>query len=115
MQYLIVFSLFALMHTCVWFSSNTQFIENINKSQALAICVLLSIPTSLLGYFAARHTFETFGSVWSIKLVGFGVGYVIFPILTWVLLKESPFTLKTSLCISLAFVIIGIQLFLPDN
>ena len=89
--------------------------ENITSFQSLLVCIILAIPTSLLGYFASKATFEAFESVWAIKLFGFGMGYLVFPILTWLLLKESPFTLKTMICICLAFAIIGIQLFLPDN
>tara|TARA_Y100000591_G_scaffold332743_1_gene371349 strand:- start:2865 stop:3212 length:348 start_codon:yes stop_codon:yes gene_type:complete len=115
MQIIVATGLFVLLHACVWFCNNTQFIEGMEKSSALLICVCLSVPTALLGYYASRYTFDTFGSVWSIKLFGFGIGYLVFPILTWVLLKESPFTLKTCLSIAFAFAIIGIQLFLPDN
>jgi len=115
MQIFIATILFILLHTCIWFSNNAQFIENVQKSHSLILCLLLSIPTALIGYYAARYTFEAFGTIWAIKLFGFGLGYLVFPLLTWIFFKESPFTLKTCLCISLAFVIIGIQLFLPDN
>ena len=115
MPYLSCFILFLLLHTCVWFSTNMQFMENITSFQSMLVCIALAIPTSLFGYYASKATFQAFESVWAIKLFGFGMGYVVFPALTWVLLKESPFTLKTMLCISLSFAIIGIQLFLPDN
>ena len=115
MQIFVATCLFVLLHACVWFSNNTQFIDGMEKSNSLLICIALSVPTALIGYYGSRYAFETFGSVWSIKLFGFGIGYLVFPILTWILLKESPFTLKTCLSIVFAFAIIGIQLFLPDN
>jgi hypothetical protein len=44
-------------------------------------------------------------------LLGFGVSYLTFPILTYLILKESMFTPKTMACVFLSFCIIGIQIF----
>jgi hypothetical protein len=48
-------------------------------------------------------------------LMGFGMSYLIFPLLTWILMKESPFNLKTMTCIALSFAIIGVQLWNPKG
>jgi hypothetical protein len=37
---------------------------------------------------------------------------IIFPILTWMHLHESPFSIKTMLCLGLACLIIAIQVFM---
>ena len=115
MTFLLSILLFAVVHSLVWFGTNLQFVENTSKNYTLMVCVILAIPTSLAGYYASKYAYETFNSAWSVKLCGFGVGYIIFPILTWILLKESPLTLKTCLCILLSMTIIAIQVFVPDN
>jgi hypothetical protein len=38
------------------------------------------------------------------------MSYLTFPLLTWWLLNESMFTMKTMLCVTLSFMIIAIQL-----
>ena len=75
----------------------------------------LAIPTSLLAYYATRIGYSALGdSVWSLRFIGFGTSYLVFPVLTWLLLGESMFNLKTMLCIGLSFVIVGIQLWMPS-
>lgn len=106
--------LFMTMHVLVWFSSNAQLVESM-KDRAMLLCLLLAIPTSLVSLHAVKHGYEAFDSLWSVRLLGFGISYLIFPLLTWVLLKESPFSVKTMICIALSFAIIGVQLWNPKG
>jgi hypothetical protein len=100
------------VHTCVWFSTNFQFISDKTASKSLALCLALSIPTSLLAYYGTKLTYEGLGeSVWSIRFIAFGTSYLIFPVLTWLLLKESMLTPKTLTCIGLSALIVAIQVF----
>ena len=103
-------SLFFLMHTLVWFSTNLQFIKNY-QNRSFEICVILAIPTSLLAYYAARYGYEAFNTVWSVRLMGFGLSYLVFPLMSWILLNESPFEPKTMISIALSALIVGLQLF----
>lgn len=98
-----------------WFSSNYQFAEGVDETRALYICLGLSIPTSFLVFYATKHAYYCLETAWAVRLFGFSVGYIVFPVLTWVFLHESPFTTKTMLSIMLAFTIIGVQLFVPNN
>jgi len=107
--------LFVLTHTLVWASTNLQFIPDIDKTKTLWACVLLAIPTSVSAWFASKACYEALDSAWAVRLFAFGVSYLVFPLLTWIFLKESPFTLKTMLCIGLSFSIILIQVFLPNT
>ena len=109
------FLLFTCLHACIWFSTNTQFMGEELKSKSLQIALALSIPISMLGYFAAKYSYEALGeSLWAIRFIGFGTSYLIFPVFTWIFVGESMFTFKTMICVLLSFVIVSIQVFWPS-
>ena len=108
---LTTFILFALVHTCVWFSTNSQFTNiDLLRNNSLMIALVLSIPISLMAMWAAKSGYTALNSIWSVRFLAFGVSYLIFPILTWVLLGESMLTFKTLLCIALSIIIILVQI-----
>jgi len=51
------------------------------------------------------------GEVWGPRLLGFGLSYLVFPVLTYYYFGESMFAPKTLICIGLSFSIVGIQVF----
>ena len=114
MKLLIVFVSYLIVHALVWFSTNLQLVENFDKSKALMWCAGLAIPTSLAAYWATKLSYEYFDSAWSVRLVGHGTSYLVFPALTWVLLSESPFSTKTMICIGLSLMIVAVQVFYPS-
>ena len=89
--------------------------EGVSQRKALALSIALSVPTTLLVFYVTKHGYETIKSVWALKFIGFSSGYIVFPILTWVFLHESPFTYKTVSCVLLALIIVMIQLHVPNN
>lgn len=105
-------ALCALVHIFVWFSMNLQLLGGKWVDRGLVIAMILSVPTSYVGFYATKHLCEyADGSAWSARFVGFGVSYLVFPILTWVILGESMFTAKVMICILLSFIIMAIQIF----
>ncbi len=105
--------LFIATHILVWFSTNLQLVEKFNSVNTLALTIALAIPTSLCGYYGTRLIYDSLqDSLWAVRFVGFGVSYLVFPILTWTMLGESMFTVKTMTCIFLSLVIVAIQVFL---
>ena len=46
------------VHTCVWFSTNLQFVSEKAANNSLAICLALALPTSLLAYYGTQLTYE---------------------------------------------------------
>lgn len=112
---LVSFSLFTCMHACVWWATNAQFMGEALKNKSLQISLLLSIPITLFAYYASRYSYSALGeSLWSVRFIGFGTSYLIFPIFTWAFFGESMFTVKTLLCIALSFIIVAIQVFWPS-
>tara|TARA_Y100001970_G_C14118949_1_gene795195 strand:+ start:878 stop:1222 length:345 start_codon:yes stop_codon:yes gene_type:complete len=103
--------LFIAMHTLVWWSTNAQFVEGWKTSDALILSIFLAVPITLLAFYASRYTYDALDErVWSVRFIGFGVSYFVFPFLTWLFLGESMFTAKTLLCTFLSFLIIYIQI-----
>lgn len=99
-----------LVHILVWLTTNLQLVESWKDSNKIWWVIIgLAIPTSILAAYATRMLYLSLDSVWSIRFIGFGTSYLVFPVMTWMLLGESMFTLKTLLCIALSIVILMIQ------
>jgi hypothetical protein len=100
------------VHTLVWFSTNLQFVNEKMADKSLEIAIGLGIPISLLAYFGTRYTYQSLeNSAWAVRFVAFGTSYLVFPFLTWWMLKETMFTPKTLTCIILSLTIVAIQIF----
>ena len=103
--------LFTLMHVLVWWGTNAQFIDGWSRKQALVLSLALSIPITLLAFFASKNLYEALDTqLWAVRFVAFGISYLVFPVLTWHFLGESMFTAKTLACILLSCLIIYIQI-----
>ena len=74
------------------------------------VMMLLGLPISLLFIKSTRLMNEHFLASWPGRLIGFGVGVIIFTIMSWFLFKELP-TPKTLVCLGLAVTIIAVQIF----
>lgn len=73
--------------------------------------MLLSIPLSIAYVKSVEHFVTAFnGEIWPSRLIGFGLGIVVFSLLSHYFFKE-PFTLKTIVCIGLGLTIIALQIF----
>jgi hypothetical protein len=70
---------------------------------------VFGLPIGYLFFEATRLSYEHFGFTWNIRMIGFGMGTIIFGLMSFLLLKEIP-TLKTIICILLALAIILIQI-----
>ena len=112
MKLLYASALFTILHTLVWFAANTQFISDEWKSKSLQIAIMVAIPATLCSYYGARFAYDALNnSVWASRFLAFGISYLVFPTLTYLLLGESMFTIKTLACIFLSFLIIFIQIY----
>jgi hypothetical protein len=110
MQFLVLVTIFVIFHVTCWYSLNLQLIMNDQRS-ALMWAILLGIPVSLLGFYVTKLGHAYYSSLWSVRLIGFGTSYLVFPAMTYFYLSESPMNPKTLACIALSFAIICIQVF----
>lgn len=74
------------------------------------IMVLLGLPISWIFMRTTKILNEHFEANWPGRLIGFGIGVVIFTIMSWLIFKEHP-DLKTTICLGLASLIVLIQIF----
>jgi hypothetical protein len=73
--------------------------------------VLMGLPISYMFMQSVKNFVLAFdGQIWPSRLLGFGLGVIVFSIMSSMLFKE-PFTLKTITCLFLGVCIILIQLF----
>jgi hypothetical protein len=101
---------YAIASTLIFFQHNIQFISKSNvEFKTNAFIVLFAIPISYMYLFAWTAIVKLTGSVWSARFWFFGMSYLVFPILAYFFLKESPFTIKTIICTILSFIIIWVQ------
>jgi hypothetical protein len=83
-----------------------------NWFQKYPILVLLSaLPSTYLYIKSVEHLVAWGdGQLWPSRLIGFGIGIIVFVTLSMILFKE-PLTLKTLTCLLLAASILLIQIF----
>jgi multidrug transporter EmrE-like cation transporter len=77
----------------------------------LWLVLLVSVPLSWLYIKSVKHLITAFdGQLWPSRLIGFGLGIIVFSIMSYLLFKE-PFSPKTIVCIGLGLTIIALQIF----
>ena len=76
--------------------------------------LLASVPISILFIKSVEKIVAAFnGEIWPSRLIGFGIGIIIFTIMSWLVFKEH-LTLKTMICLLLASMIVALQIFWKD-
>ena len=94
-----------------WFQLNAQYLSSWWAGKPWLAAIILGIPCSMAFWYSWRMIVDETGSAWTARFIGSSAGLIVFPILTWFLLGETMFTPKTMICLSLAVLIILIQLF----
>ena len=75
------------------------------------IVAFMGVPISYLFMVSVKNMVIAYdGAIWPSRLIGFGIGVVVFTIMSHYLFKE-PLTPKTLTCLGLGFLIILIQIF----
>ena len=102
---------FALANVFAWFQFNSQFVWEWWKDRPLVSAFVFAIPMSICFWYAIKNVVGASGELWTGRLMGFGVGTVVYAVLTYTIAKESMCTAKTLTCLTLAMIIIAIQIF----
>ena len=97
-----------LANIVIWFQLNAQVKWDWFKDNYLLLSIL-GMPISYALLYSTKFGFQGFGELWPIRLLGFAVGMMTFPIITYMMLGEG-ITLKTGISIILAAVIMILQL-----
>ena len=102
--------IFFINNVLIWYQLNSQLVWDWAKgTTAIIISCLMGVPISYLFWLATKWGYEGFGSLWSIRFLGFATSMMTFPIMTWLYLGET-ITLKTAISIILAVIIMLLQL-----
>jgi hypothetical protein len=73
--------------------------------------LLMSVPLSWFYIKSVEYFVSAFdGQLWPSRLIGFGLGIIVFSIMSHYMFKE-PFSPKTLVCIGLGLIIIALQIF----
>ena len=106
----IAFILFIVAQGLIWYQTNSQFFSNWVRERPLLMATM-GIPISYILIYASRYVVAGFdGLLWPGRLIGFSTGMIIMAVLTYIHLGEG-ITLKTGVTLSLAFIIVMIQLY----
>ena len=73
------------------------------------VMMLLGLPISLMFIKTTKMFNEIYDANWPSRLIGFGVGVIVFTIMSWIIFHEHP-TPKTLTCLGLAFIIVLLQI-----
>ena len=92
----------------IWFQLNAQVKWDWFKDNYLLMSVL-GMPISYALLYSTKFGFQGFGELWPIRLLGFAVGIISFPVITYLVLGEGV-TLKTGISLILGTVILLLQL-----
>ena len=103
--------MFAIAQTAVWFQLYSQYLWEWGSDKPFAAAIVFGIPASMFFWYGTRIAVDATNEAWVSRMLGFGMSYLTFPVLTWWLLNESMLTTKTMICVFLSFIIVGVQLF----
>lgn len=104
-------ALMTFAQTMVWFQLYSHYIWKWWENKPVAAALIYGIPASLCFWYGTKIAMDATSEAWTARLLGFGMSYLAFPVLTWWLLEESMLTTKTMMCVFLSFMIVSIQLF----
>lgn len=106
----IAFVLFTLAQVMIWYQTNSQFFSNWAKERPIFMA-FLGVPISYILIMASKYVVAGFnGMLWPGRLIGFSIGMVSMAFLTYLHLNEG-LTVKTGVTLSLAILIVFIQVF----
>jgi len=94
-----------------WFQLQGQFLKG-QVGEFMRqdwVVILMGIPIGWMFWKATYFSYQHFGALWNLRMIGFGIGTLIFGVMTAVFLNELP-NWQTIISILLACVIILIQI-----
>ena len=102
--------IFLFTNIIIWYQLNSQLVwEWAKGGKSMWLMSLLGIPISLMFWYGTKIGYEGFGTLWSVRFMGFATSMLTFPIMTWLYLGEVM-TMKTILTLGLAAIIMLLQL-----
>ena len=107
-EVLITIAVLFLVQIVIWYQLNGQLISEWCKQHPWTLS-FLGIPISYALIIATQYGYQGFGQLWPVRLLGFAIGMISFPFITYWMLGEG-ITIKTLISIFLAIIIMLLQL-----
>lgn len=108
----LAFTLFTMGQAFAWFQLFSQHVWVWWQGKALLAIPVFGLPAGVCFYYGVEIAYKAMGEAWGPRMMIFAASYLSFPILTYFLMGESIFTIKTMLCILLSFLILAVQIWL---
>jgi hypothetical protein len=105
-------ALFFIGQTLAWFQSNSGIITEENATKAMLIAAVFAPVTTLSFAYGTKIIYAEIDSLWSIRFITFGIGYLVFIPLTWYFLGEEMFTVKNGISLILCSALLLTQAFM---
>jgi hypothetical protein len=103
--------LFIIGQSLIWVQTNGQFIWPWFYRNPIILSIFGGSIISYVFIYATRYVAEYYdGLIWPGRFIGFACGIFMFAILTYTISGEGV-TVKSSICLTLAFFILAIQIF----
>jgi len=112
MKTIIAASLFVIAQILAWFQSNSGIIGGWLEQNYIYVALFFGPIVSILFATGTKMLYTEGISLWSIRFMTFGLGYMIFIPLTWYFLGEEVITFKNGLSFVLCIALISTQFFL---
>ena len=112
MKNLFYLFLLALAQVLAWFQSNSALLTGWVSKNYIFVALLLSPIVSVLFAYITKALYSEGWTLWSIRFIAFGIGYLAFIPLTWYFLGEQIFTLKNIISFILCIILIYLQVIL---
>ncbi len=112
MRILIATLLFTVAQVAAWFQSNSGILGGKLQENYILLALVLGPIVSLCFAVATKMMYAEIDSLWSVRFLTFGVGYLVFIPLTWYFLGEEIFTAKNIISFLLCLTLISIQFFM---
>ncbi len=91
----------------IWYQLNGQLVYQWCKDHPWTLS-FLGVPISYALILCTQYGYQGFGELWPIRLLGFAIGMISFPFITYFVLGEG-ITIKTGISILLASIIMILQ------
>ena len=104
--------IFSIAQVLAWFQSNSGIIGGWMEEHYIQIAIVFGPIVSVLMAYATKSMFEEGITLWSIRFLTFGIGYLVFIPLTWYFLGEEVLSLKNVISFMLCLALISTQFFL---
>ena len=112
MKTLIAAGLFVVAQLLAWFQSNSGIIGGWLEQNYIYVALIFGPIVSVLFATGTKMLYTEGMSLWSIRFMTFGLGYLIFIPLTWYFLGEEVLTFKNAISFLLCLGLISTQFLL---